>query len=137
MLKRNSSCLGYGLLLAAWSGVTLVSTVSTSIVLTSIVLTSIAQAQSIGFEGIDLVCYMQTVDGRTIDLTRICGSQPRKPDSLPAPIASSSSSLSPYTNLGGLDIYGRGNNAPPCFGLDDQGNPCPSSDRTSTGNSSQ
>jgi hypothetical protein len=73
---------------------------------------------------VDLVCYMQTADGRTIDLGTLCG-QPRPLQA--AESGATATALSPYTNLGGLDIYGGGRNAAPCFGLDDQGNPCPSS----------
>lgn len=88
--------------------------------------TAIAQVSS---EPVDLVCYMQTADGRTIDLAKLCG-QPRPvptattPEAVPGAATPVRSGLTPYTNLGGLDIYSRGRAAPPCFGLDDQGNPC-------------
>lgn len=130
MLKRNSQCsvqcfiqcsvqrLGYGLILGG---------------LGTLSIAPLGNAQPIGLTDIDLVCYMQTADGRTVDLTTICGRQ--RPQTETAAAATlSRASLSPYTNLGGLDIYGRGANAPPCFGLDDQGNRCPSSD-SSSGNS--
>lgn len=133
MLKRNSQCsiqcsiqcsvqrLGYGLILTTLGGLGTLS------------IAPLGNAQPIGLTDIDLVCYMQTADGRTVDLTTICGRQ--RPQTETAPAATlSRASLSPYTNLGGLDIYGRGANAPPCFGLDDQGNRCPSSD-SSSGNS--
>ncbi len=84
---------------------------------------------------VDLVCYMQTADGRTVDLVRLCG-QSRPP--IRSAVNSAQSGLTPettvpvkpgvtpYSNLGGLDIYSRGRSAP-CFGLDDQGNPCSAS----------
>jgi hypothetical protein len=85
---------------------------------------AVAQAQ---LNPVDLVCYMQTADGRTIDLGQLCG-QPlpvqASPLTAPTPVKAG---LTPYTNLGNLDIYSRGRNAPPCFGLDDQGNPCSAS----------
>lgn len=86
---------------------------------------SSALAQPSEFTGVDLVCYMQTAEGETIDLSTICGRKPQ-PDANSAPTRGNRVPLSPYTNLGGLEIYGRGNNAPPCFGLDDRGRPCPS-----------
>lgn len=85
---------------------------------------SVVLAQSSEFPPVDLVCYMQTASGETIDLSRLCG-RPR-PASASTAAPTNQVPLSPYTNLGGLEIYGRGNNAPPCFGLDDQGRPCPS-----------
>lgn len=79
------------------------------------------------FNQVDLVCYMQTSDGRTINLTSLCGSRPLPSPAPATASAADSAPLSPNTNLGNLDIYGRGRNAPPCFGLDDQGQPCPTS----------
>lgn len=82
---------------------------------------AVAQVQ---LNPVDLVCYMQTADGRTIDLGKLCG-QPRPVPTVTAEATTPvKAGLTPYTNLGGLDIYSRGQNAPPCFGLDDQGNPC-------------
>jgi len=81
---------------------------------------AIAQAD---FNQSDLLCYMQTSDGRIIDLGSICGSR-RADEPVTTPVAAPSK-LSPYSNLGGLEINGRGVGAKPCFGLDDQGNRCP------------
>ncbi|NJO42120.1 MAG: hypothetical protein HC769_32755 [Cyanobacteria bacterium CRU_2_1] len=69
-----------------------------------------------------LVCYMVTSDGRTLNLNSICGSTDRTQQS-----SSNAAHTRPSGNLGGLDIFGRGADAPPCFGLDDNGQPCPSS----------
>lgn len=72
----------------------------------------------------DAVCYMVTSDGRTLNLTTLCGTlnQGQRAQA-PTPTAY----RQPVGNLGGLDIYGRGPGAAPCFGLDDNGRPCPSS----------
>jgi hypothetical protein len=72
----------------------------------------------------DAVCYMVTSDGRMLNLTMLCGTlnqDQRTQSSAP------SAYRQPIGNLGGLDIYGRGPDAPPCFGLDDNGRPCPTS----------
>lgn len=73
----------------------------------------------------DAVCYMITSDGRTLNLTTLCGtlnqSQRTQVSSAPASYTQS------RPNLGGLDIYGRGPGAPPCYGLDNNGRPCPTS----------
>lgn len=87
-------------------------------------------AQVSSFNQVDLVCYMQTSDGRTVNLTSLCGRSTSTNTATPA--AGSGAPLSPYTNLGNLDIYGGGTSAAPCFGLDDQGRPCPSSSRSLT-----
>lgn len=74
----------------------------------------------------DLVCYMQTADGRTVDLGSICGSRTAREQRVTRPSTPvTASGISPYSNLGGLETAGRGPNAKPCFGLDDQGNRCP------------
>lgn len=78
------------------------------------------------FNQVDLVCYMQTSDGRTVNLSSICGSNVSNPRALAA-MAADNAPPGTYTNLGNLDIYGRGPGAPPCYGLDNQGNPCPAS----------
>lgn len=72
-----------------------------------------------------LVCYMLTADGRTLNLNPLCGRGTAGPT--PQRMTLSSTSLSPETNLGGLDVWGRGPDAPPCFGLDEQGRVCPPS----------
>ncbi|MBW4463936.1 MAG: hypothetical protein KME07_00640 [Pegethrix bostrychoides GSE-TBD4-15B] len=82
---------------------------------------AVAQSE---FNQSDLVCYMQTADGRTVDLSSLCGS--RTPSRSPRPVTvAPPSSISPYSNLGGLEINAGGAGAKPCFGLDDQGKRCP------------
>ena len=95
----------------------------TSLITLSVILSAPAIAQS-SFNQSDLVCYMQTADGRTINLGSLCGS--RQPSSQPVvtPVAATPT-ISPYSNLGGLETNRRGADAKPCFGLDDQGNRCP------------
>jgi len=94
-----------------------------SVITISVILTAPAIAES-EFNQSDLVCYMQTSDGRTVDLSAICGGRTVRNRSVTTPVATSYP-LSPYSNLGGLEINGRGEGAKPCFGLDDQGNRCP------------
>jgi hypothetical protein len=73
----------------------------------------------------DAICYMVTSDGRTLNLTTLCGTlnQGQRAQANRAPVAPTQS----RPDLGGLDIYGRGPSAPPCYGLDDNGQPCPTS----------
>ena len=70
-----------------------------------------------------LLCYMVKSDGTILDLNGICGTNVN-PENRAAGARVYSR---PPGNLGGLDIFGRGKTSPPCYGLDDQGQRCPSS----------
>ena len=84
---------------------------------------AVAQSE---FNSSDLVCYMQTANGRTVDLGRLCGGRTGREQLVTRPSTPvAASTISPSSNLGGLETDGRGQNAKPCFGLDDQGNRCP------------
>lgn len=64
------------------------------------------------------VCYMQTADGRTLNLNGICGRS-----ATDRPVISITPST-PSPNLGGLNVS-RSADGSPCYGLDAQGRPCP------------
>lgn len=83
-------------------------------------------APAIAPEG-SLVCYMRTSSGNVIDLRSLCGSNTNENQN-PAAVARVQSNITPYTNLGGLNIYSRGGNVP-CFGIDSQGRVCSSAGR--------
>jgi hypothetical protein len=70
-----------------------------------------------------LLCYMVKSDGTVLDLNGICGKNVDPENRTAAARVYSP----PSGNLGGLDIFGRGETSPPCYGLDDQGQRCPSS----------
>ncbi|MBF2050940.1 MAG: hypothetical protein IGS54_26870 [Elainella sp. C42_A2020_010] len=91
-----------------------------------------ATAQVSSFNQVDLVCYMQTSDGRTVNLTSLCGNQRLTNSSDTAATTNGRPPLSPYTNLGNLDIYSGGTSSTPCFGLDAQGRPCSATAGSST-----
>ena len=70
-----------------------------------------------------LLCYMVKSDGTVMNLNGICGK-----NADPANRTNVARIYSPPPgNLGGLDIFGRGKTSPPCYGLDSQGQRCPSS----------
>lgn len=95
----------------------------TNLITLLVLLTTPAMAQA-EFNQSDLVCYMQTADGRTVDLGSLCGNRLPQSSSRLAP-AAKPAGVSPYSNLGGLEISVSGADAKPCFGLDDQGKRCP------------
>jgi hypothetical protein len=68
-----------------------------------------------------LLCYMVKSDGTVLNLNNICGRNVNPTDR----DANAQIYSPPPGNLGGLEIFGRGNNFPPCYGLDDQGRRCP------------
>lgn len=70
-----------------------------------------------------LLCYMVKSDGTVLDLNSICGKNVNPENRAAAARIYSR----PPGNLGGLDIFGRGKTSPPCYGLDAQGQRCPSS----------
>jgi hypothetical protein len=70
-----------------------------------------------------LLCYMVKSDGTVLDLNGMCGKN-ANPENRAAAARIYSR---PSGNLGGLDIFGRGKTSPPCYGLDDRGQRCPSS----------
>jgi hypothetical protein len=82
----------------------------------------------------NLVCYMNTTDGRTLNLNRLCGSNISGSNGNGSYGNSSNGSNSmgtstvvnaePVGNLGGLAVD-RTPSASACYGLDAQGLPCP------------
>jgi hypothetical protein len=81
---------------------------------------SVNNFNSSNFDDGTLFCYMQTGDGRMLDLTQLCGTNAgARP---PSSVNSSISSIAPGSNLGGLRQVAESTG---CFGLDAQGLPCP------------
>lgn len=72
-----------------------------------------------------LFCFMQTGDGRTLNLGRICGTSTNPPISTTSagtPVIGTLSSSGSVGNLGGLQ--NTSTSETPCFLFDAQGRPC-------------
>jgi hypothetical protein len=74
----------------------------------------------------NLFCFMQTSDGRTLNLSRICGttttSQSSGSSSIVTPTPDTLSSSGPVGNIGSLRNTSTSDT--PCFLFDAQGRPC-------------
>jgi hypothetical protein len=84
-------------------------------------LVNFSQLTQLSTDDINLVCYMQTTDGRVVDLSRICGQNVN---------ANGETAVNPtivnvQSSLGGLEAFRGGSGTPPCYVLDAQGLPCP------------
>jgi len=65
-------------------------------------------------------CFMQTSDGRTLDLTALC--DPNEPSQTVESASAPAVEIAPTSNLGGLRAVAESTG---CFGLDAEGRPCP------------
>jgi hypothetical protein len=80
----------------------------------------------------NLVCYMHTIDGRTVNLNRICGNNTtgnnvtnsNSPNSSNSSNSPTAVNAPPSNNLGGLGVN-QAPGTPACYGFDAQGLPCP------------
>lgn len=70
----------------------------------------------------DPLCYMETSDGRVLDLIDLCGSEAeRSPGTSSQPPVL----LRSDRNVEGLQIYGQNRDGSPCYVFDDHGQLCP------------